>query len=55
MRSFILLSFILILLGCATKPDVWKQNRECLHGKIHKVGSVYICIEIGGDAKDKKY
>jgi len=29
---------ILLLNSCANKPDVLKQNKDCLTGKIHKIG-----------------
>jgi len=55
MNKLYILFFMFILFSCATKPDIMKQNTDCLHGKINKIGSVYVCLEIGGDAKDRKY
>lgn len=41
----------LLISSCANRPNVLKQNRDCVHGSVEKIGSVYLCIDVGGDAK----
>lgn len=44
---------LILLFGCANKPNIMKTERDCVKGKIQKVGSVYLCLEVGGDVKEK--
>ena len=60
--TYLLINFPVILVvglalaiasGCANKPSVMKQARDCVKVKGQKIASLYLCLDVGGDAKDR--
>ena len=53
MKIFLIILILFFNFGCANKPNVIKEYRDCVKVK-GKGGSIYFCMEVkGGDAKVK--
>ena len=60
--TYLLINFPVILIvglalalasGCANKPSVMKQARDCVKVKGQKVVSLYLCLDVVNEARSR--
>ena len=51
--GLIILAMIVILFsnGCANKPDIMKQRKDCVKIKTNTGVTGYLCLDVQGDIK----
>mgnify|MGYP001620048054 CR=1 FL=1 len=49
--GMLFIGLIVVLDGCANKPDIMKQRKDCVKIKTNTGVTGYLCLDVGGDIK----
>lgn len=47
------LCVLYLLVGCTNRPAIMKQQKDCVKVNIEKMVTNYLCLDVGGDVRER--